>query len=158
MDLYKGPGARISLQKVWGCGGGCVTIFWWWISACGRQHEPKWLNMVHILGPKASKKVKHITFFWQFHFWTMSQFCHHMSLHKPLFGRVWRHLGPIFLPSLPPPSQDFLCVSITIPHWSSLKHLGPSGGHLGQMWCPLGSILVHFGQFWTHWGRTWNKI
>ena len=77
------------------------------------------------------------------------------------WARLWTCLAPFgtHFSSIPPSSlSSFLFLSITIPHWSSLKHLGPSGGHLGQIWCPLGSILVHFGQFWTHWGRTWNKI
>ena len=113
--------------------------------------------MVHVVESKALKTLKNTLFFQHFYFWTMSQFCRHMCSHGHVCGRVWHHLGPLFLPSLPPPSQVFSIFSITIPHWSFLKHLGPSGAHLGQIWCPLGSILVNFGLFWTHWGRTWNK-
>ena len=108
--------------------------------------NPKWPNMVHILEPKASQVGKNATLFQYFHFWTMSQFGRHMSLHGHFCGPVWHHLGPLFVPPLPPPPQAFSTFSITIPHWSFLKHLRPSGGHLGQMWCPT---WLHFSPSWA---------
>ena len=162
--------------------------FWWCINACiGWQHEaknPKWPNMVHILEPKASKIVKNTTFFKHFHFWTMSQFGRHMSLHGHFCGPNWCHLGPFFLP----PPSFFLrgmggcvtifrcCINACIGRQHGPKmtqhgsHIGTQHYHIGVFWsildhleatlakygAQLGSILVHLGPFWTHWGRTWN--
>ena len=100
----------------------------------------------------------------------MSQFCHHMCPHGHVCGRVWRHLGPRFLPPLPPPLRLFQLFQ-SLYHigvfWSILDHLEATLAKYGAHLAPFYPILANFGPigdvlgikihiFWTRLMRIWH--
>ena len=132
----RGPGVRISLQKVWGDPRCCVTIFRWWINACiGRQHEPKMTQHGLYIGAQG---LKHSD---KQHVFQTFSFLHNVTMllsYVSPWAFFWTSLALFGTPFSSPPPYAFSTFSVTIFDDASMRALDDS---MNPKWPDMVHIL-----------------